>query len=140
MFFYAGKPIYSNGYKLGTLCIIDLIPRKLTEKQRNILEVMAEYITTDIKLNAMLKETQEKNEVLKKNLLFKNKMMAMIHHDIVNCLSPSISMLNIIDNPDKKLQAIFESTRKAYEYAKDIVDIFKMNLDQYVIEKKNNKN
>ena len=137
--FYAGKPIYSNGHRIGTLCIIDTIPRKLTEKQRNILEVMAEYITTDIKLNTTIKETQKQNKVLSKNLEFKNKMMAMIHHDIVNCLSPSISLLNIINDQDGKIKMIFESTIKAYEYAKDIVDIFKMDLDKFVIEKKSIK-
>ena len=37
--FYAGKPISDNGYKLGTVCIIDRVPREITDTEKKILEI-----------------------------------------------------------------------------------------------------
>jgi GAF domain-containing protein len=40
--FYAGMPLTdSQGYNLGTLCILDTVPRKLTQEQRQVLREFA---------------------------------------------------------------------------------------------------
>lgn len=44
--FYAGVPITSSeGYNLGTLCVIDHVPRKLSDEQIQTLKVISEQIT-----------------------------------------------------------------------------------------------
>jgi len=43
--FYAGKPLVtSDGFALGTLCVIDYKPRKLSESQRTTLSKLSEAI------------------------------------------------------------------------------------------------
>ena len=49
--FYAGAPLSSSdGYRLGTLCIIDSTPRTLSDKEHLMLRDMADLVETEINL------------------------------------------------------------------------------------------
>lgn len=48
--FYAGIPLISNGHAIGTLCVLDVEPRTLSQPQREALEVLAEKVMTQIML------------------------------------------------------------------------------------------
>ncbi|MEM6392992.1 MAG: GAF domain-containing protein [Planctomycetota bacterium] len=53
--FYAGCPIADDhGHYLGTLCIIDREPRRLTEDERTILHLMAKLVSDHIQLRDLL--------------------------------------------------------------------------------------
>jgi diguanylate cyclase (GGDEF)-like protein/PAS domain S-box-containing protein len=47
--FYAGQPVYSDGQAVGTLCIIDYVPRTLNENERRALRDLADLV--EIELN-----------------------------------------------------------------------------------------
>ena len=70
--FYAGIPLLSNsGYGLGTFCIIDVKPRKLTETQLNALNILANQVMNLLELrktNSKLNLQRELLEVKTKNL------------------------------------------------------------------------
>lgn len=55
--FYAGAPLLdADGFALGSLCLIDMVPRKLDEAQSKILSVLAAQVSAQIKLRVQERE------------------------------------------------------------------------------------
>lgn len=55
--FYAGKPLMSReGEALGTLCVVDLLPRTLTDCQKEALEALQRQVEAQLELRRNLDE------------------------------------------------------------------------------------
>ena len=51
MRYYAGAPLITDdGYRIGTLCVVDLKPRKLNETERRILTSLAAMVIDELEL------------------------------------------------------------------------------------------
>lgn len=66
--FYAGAPlISSDGYAVGTLCVIDREPRQLSQSQRDALQVLSRQVMNQLELRLKVKElraeVQEREQV-----------------------------------------------------------------------------
>lgn len=49
--FYAGAPLNTReGFKLGTLCVVDHIPRKISQRDRDLLKDMAAIVVSEMEL------------------------------------------------------------------------------------------
>ncbi len=69
--FYAGMPLKtSEGYNLGTLCVIDQAPRKLSEKQRDALKMLARQVASQIENRVSINQIFQLNHNLAKKNLF----------------------------------------------------------------------
>ena len=58
--FYAGAPLIDpQGYRLGALCVMDLVPRKLAEEQLHALRTLADSVVSHLILTRKRKEIKE---------------------------------------------------------------------------------
>ncbi len=57
MQFYAGMPLVtSDGHALGTLCVIDAVPRSLTEAQKTALRILGRQVSIQLELRRATRE------------------------------------------------------------------------------------
>ena len=79
--YYAGVPLKSsNGYAIGSLCIMDYKPHELTEREIKDLKVLANEIMTRLKL-------RKRENSLEKINAYKDRLMRIVSHDIRSPLS-----------------------------------------------------
>ncbi len=106
--FYAGMPLISNnGFKLGTLCVIDRTPRQLNDEQLFAMKVLSKQVAKlfelrltnreNLELSIGLKSQKQRLEELNE---VQNKVISIISHDI---RSPLTSLKQVIDLKDMKV-------------------------------------
>lgn len=63
--FYAGAPFTTDdGFTLGTVCVIDMVPRTLTPHQTEALQILSRQVSTLLKTRKMNIELASKNQFL----------------------------------------------------------------------------
>lgn len=119
--FYAGVSLETeNGLPLGTLCVIDHQPKKLTERQEKALKILAKRVVNLLELRKKKAELKQLN----RELSFKNEALEKFSyttaHDLKSPLNNIISLTEFLqeslvlkdENHQKMLQWIYQSSLK----------------------------
>ena len=74
--FYAGAPLEVNeGVALGTLCVIDHLPRELDDSGRAALRTLARQVAAQLQLKRTLARQRQLDQL-------KNDFVGMVAHDL----------------------------------------------------------
>ncbi|PSN18801.1 hypothetical protein C7271_10620 [filamentous cyanobacterium CCP5] len=73
--FYAGAPLVtSEGYPLGTICVIDRVSRQLTPYQAEALRILAKQVINQLELRLALDELASINQKMHEYLIDVNRV------------------------------------------------------------------
>lgn len=96
--FYAGMPLKTpEGLPLGTLCVIDQKPNKLTPQQKRSLEILSREVIGQLELRVKTKRLEKANQ-------FKTDFLSNMSHEIRTPLNAIIGFSEVIlADPEKYL-------------------------------------
>jgi len=82
--FYAGAPLITpDGHALGTLCVLDKVPRELTHDQRQALRILAHHVVSQLELrrhSRQLRSFRRQAERLQRDLDKARAQLATARH------------------------------------------------------------
>jgi signal transduction histidine kinase len=131
--FYAGMPLITvDGHKLGTLCVIDRVPREINDFQKNALRVLSRQIVNHLdrrlkvnQLGEALKTVNEQNKKLEELYDVNARMLSIIGHDLRAPLSTLKSFLDMFAEEWIGLEDAKDIAAKlgmSYNYAQELID------------------
>jgi signal transduction histidine kinase len=133
--FYAGAPLKNDeGFALGTLCVYDVKPRKLTEKQINALVLFSKQVVNLFELhlkNIQLREIQQEQQKRNERL---HSFANHVSHDLKSPLANITSLTRLLReenenslSPDslQYLEYIEESSVTLKNYINGILEFYK---------------
>lgn len=136
--FYAGAPLKSSdGLNLGTLCVIDMLPRKLNEAQREALMILARQVEVNFELRKNLSqirkyEAQIVSQYGQLKLLEKDRqeLISLVVHDLKSPLAAIqmgsevlIESLQEAPNTRKFAESIKSSSDAMLRLVMNVLDI-----------------
>lgn len=96
--FYAGVPLVTeNGHALGTLCVLDNTPKKLSQHQLDTLKALANQVVCQLELRHKVQELhthQQQLEMVNREL---ERYAQVVAHDLKSPLNTILGITNLMN-------------------------------------------
>jgi signal transduction histidine kinase len=81
--FYAGSPLVNaEGHTLGTLCVIDTVPKQLGEGQKKALDVLARQVVAHLELRLKKQQLEKEQQRLEEANQRLKQFVHIVSHDL----------------------------------------------------------
>ncbi|AHM60632.1 ATPase [Flammeovirgaceae bacterium 311] len=118
--FYAGAPITTHdGYRVGTVCIVDHTPRSFSAEQRSILAQLAGLVMEELELRLSAR----------KALGAQNEMLNMTVHDLKNPINNISGLAHLIEMEISDKESVLTYTGLIHKSAKTLNQVVQNLLD-----------
>jgi signal transduction histidine kinase len=100
--FYAGAPLVTaDGYALGTLCVMDRVPRTLSESQHDALQALSRQAVAQMELRRHVHDLTEAYRRLQTLDQLKSEFVSTVSHELRTPLTSIRGGLQLVlDTPD----------------------------------------
>ena len=143
--FYAGAPLNtSDGYTLGTLCVIDDKPKELTENQKNSLQLLAKQVVSLLELRKKNYELNVVNSRVTKLNEQLNNFAYRLTHDLKSPVSGvnflvdvlKVDHINLFEGTEAEEFVNLISNRMVYmsTLIDEILEYTKLNTENIIFE------
>ncbi|PKA16006.1 hybrid sensor histidine kinase/response regulator [Leptospira haakeii] len=130
--FYAGAPLRTpDGYVLGTLCVIDTKPKKLSSAEIQALEALANSVVSFMELDAKSQALIQLQSVALELQKAKEQFFINMNHELrtpVHGILGMVDLLNQTSNSELQkeyLDSLTESSEHLIRLINDVIDFSK---------------
>ena len=132
--FYAGTPLVTaSGHALGTLCVIDHVPRSLSQAQLDSLVRLGRQVMTQLELRRARDEARAATQT-------KSDFLATMSHEIRTPLNGIVGMVQLLSDsalaPDQSeiVQVVQRSADHLLSVVNDVLEFSRLNDRQMNLE------
>ncbi|HEU4723679.1 MAG TPA: GAF domain-containing sensor histidine kinase [Candidatus Eisenbacteria bacterium] len=155
--FYAGTPlVMSDGNAVGTLCVVDRVPRRLTDSQKRALEVLGREVVAQMELRrnqlvlektvlALARTEAELRRTQQEQLDLKDKFISHVSHELRSPLTPiyqfATILLDEIAGPVSKqqrdyLEIILRNASSLQNMINDLLEVTRAQTGKLTVDRR----
>jgi signal transduction histidine kinase len=132
--FYCGVPLRTpQGHGLGTLCVIDRVPRELSADQLAVLRRLARQVELELELRRRLELLGDAVKQGRQALRAKQLLGSMVVHDLrgpLTAISLGASLVRAADDESgRRLEAVIAETERVRRMLTDVLDLCLHDID-----------